>query len=113
MKDIEKYGNEVNAAYGNNTGASSLNTLNQQPINNFVKDKSKIDYINNMLSANTMLGEHISKVIEDSIAADPSKTRINLGLINFNDFDDTNSSPFDIDLQLYYDVKTKQYYTNK
>ena len=113
MKDFKKYGNEVNAAYGNNTGASSLNTLNQQPINNFVKDKSKIDYINNMLSANTMLGEHISKVIEDSIAADPSKTRINLGLINFNDFDDTNSSPFDIDLQLYYDVKTKQYYTNK
>ena len=32
---------------------------------------------------------------------------------HINDFDDTNSSPFDIDLQLYYDVKTKQYYTNK
>ena len=113
MEDFEKYGNEVNAAYGNNTGASSLNTLNQQPINNFVKDKSKIDYLNNMLSADTMLGEHVSQIIENSIAIDPSKTRINLGPINFNDFDDTNSSPFDIDLQLYYDVKTKQYYTNK
>lgn len=113
MKDFELYGNEVNAAHGNNTNTSTLDDLNQQPINNFVKDKSKIDYINTMSSADTMFGKHVSQIVEDSIATDPSKTRINLGLIDFNDFDDTNSSPFDIDLQLYYDVKTKQYYTNK
>jgi len=113
MRDFEKYGNEVNAAYGNNTGASRLNDLNQQPINNFLKDKKKIDYINTMSSADTMFGEHVSQMVENSIATDPSKTRINLGLINFNDFDETNSSPFDIDVQLYYDLNTKQYYTNK
>ena len=113
MKDFELYGNEVNAAYGDNTNTSTLDDLNQQPINNFVKDKNKIDYINTMLSADTMLGEHVSQMVENSIAADPSKTRINLGLINFNDFDETNSSPFDIDVQLYYDLNTKQYYTNK
>lgn len=113
MKDFELYGNEVNAAYGDNTNTFMLNDLKQQPINDFVKDKSKRDYINNILSPDTLLGEHVSKVIEDSIAADPSKTRINLGLINFNDFDETNSSPFDIDVQLYYDINTKKYYTNK
>ena len=113
MKDFELYGNEVNTAHGNNSGASRLNDLNQQPINNFLKDKKKIDYINTMSSADTMFGEHVSQMVENSIAADPSKTRINLGLINFNDFDETNSSPFDIDVQLYYDLNTKQYYTNK
>ena len=113
MKDFELYGNEVNTAHGNNSGASRLNDLKQQPINNFLKDKKKIDYINTMSSADTMFGEHVSQMVENSIAADPSKTRINLGLINFNDFDETNSSPFDIDVQLYYDLNTKQYYTNK
>jgi len=113
MKDFELYGNEVNAAYGDNTNTFTLDNLKQQPINDFVKDKSKRDYINNILSPDTLLGEHVSKLIEDSIAADPSKKRINLGLINFNDFDETNSSPFDIDVQLYYDINTKQYYTNK
>lgn len=113
MKDFELYGNEVNTAHGNNSGASRLNDLNQQPINNFLKDKKKIDYINTMSSADTMFGEHVSQMVENSIATDPSKTRINLGLINFNDFDETNSSPFDIDVQLYYDLNTKQYYTNK
>jgi len=113
MKDFELYGNEVNTAHGNNSGASRLNDLNQQPINNFLKDKKKIDYINTMSSADTMFREHVSQMVENSIATDPSKTRINLGLINFNDFDETNSSPFDIDVQLYYDLNTKQYYTNK
>ncbi len=113
MRDFEKYGNEVNAAYGNNTGASNLDSLNQQPLNDFAKNQVEKDYFNNMLSPDTLLGEFVSKKIEESIAADPRKTTINLGAINFNDFDDTNSSPFDIDLQLYYDVKTKLYYTNK
>ena len=113
MRDFEKYGNEVNAAYGNNTGASNLDDLNQQPLNDFAKTQSEKDYINNIISTDTLFGELVSKKIEDSIAADPRKTKINLGLINFNDFDDTKSSPFDIDLQLYYDINTKQYYTNK
>lgn len=113
MKDFEIYGNEVNAAYGNNTNTSMLDDFKQQPINNFAKDQSEKNYLTNILSPDTLLGEHVSKIIEDSIAADPRKTRINLGAINFNDFDDTNSSPFDIDVQLYYDINTKQYYTNK
>ena len=46
MKDFELYGNEVNAAYGDNTNTFTLDNLKQQPINNFVKDKSKRDYIN-------------------------------------------------------------------
>ena len=61
-----------------------------------------------MVNDNDMIRDVITKKIEDALAKDSNIERIDLGEIDFNDFDD--ASPFENPLRLFFDVKNQQYY---
>ena len=106
---FEQFAGDVMAAHNQSSSSTSLDDLNQEEITKYLgDDKTKIDYFSSMVNDNDMVREVITKKIEDALTKNSNIERIDLGEIDFNDFDD--ASPFENPLRLFFDVKNQQYY---